>query len=259
MATASGLLFLLRARGGFRGPAQTTGAVTDPAKLRLNYSRNWRTFLGTAELPSALPKYRHPYSKSSPEHSTQLYEVFNIQRSDPLANGLPITSFSCQHSLEVSEIYIATGAGCYLLNLQDSGEWRFDKLPFVLPRRRGLPGVLVLCYGLAAKTEPFRCNISWKRRDDKSVKAPSPRGGPLHCGRSNPLCHNTSGPDTCHPTNIAAFRPRESSPCRFLIRRHNRFPLLRDGSFSRRSADVLKKVSLRRFAYAQSRLFRISH
>ena len=141
--------------------------------------------------------------------------------------------------------------------------WRFDKLPSVLPRRRGLPGVLVLCYGLAVKTEPFRCNISWQRRDDKSVKAPSPLGGPLHCGQSNPLCHDTSGPDTCHLTNVAALwlypvRPQESSPSRFLIRRHNRFPLPRDGSFSRRSAGVLKKVSLRHFAHAQSRLFRFS-
>jgi hypothetical protein len=182
------------ARGSKQG---SQGASEDPHKLPAPLPSQTLTelWLELARVPSGLPNYRpccRNIDACTPNpHPSTLSNCMECSTDSVLILWL----VACRQFLycQNSEICVVTVAGCYLLNLQNFGEaGGLINCLLWFPRRRGLVGVLVLYYRLEAKTEPFRCNISWKRRDDKRVKAPSPRGGPFQCRQSNLLCHNPS-------------------------------------------------------------------
>jgi len=144
----------------------------------------------------------------------------------------------------------------------------FINCPFVLPAAKGIAG---RCRSMLWAEAERDHSLAISLGEMISVsRRPVFAAVPFNVGRRinfatnlqaltpTPLILRSCGSTASGAGKFPLHTPSPSPTFRFLIRRHNRFPLLRDGSFSRRSAGVLKKLWLRHFPYAQSCLFRFS-
>jgi hypothetical protein len=157
-------------------------------------------WLELARVPSGLPNYRpccRNIDACTPNpHPSTLSNCMECSTYSVLILWL----VACRQFLycQNSEICVVTVAGCYLLNLQNFGEaGGLINCLLCFPRRRGLPGVLVLCYGLEAERS-YSPAISLGRGEMLSVLgAQSSRRSPSAWAVES-LCHNPSPRNAYH-------------------------------------------------------------